>query len=496
MLAVTVGVAAQVLITPFPQRSTYAVGAAVTATVSALASIGAFSQVRRSTGRARWSWWLNASAITLWTASITTFMFDGIIGHITSQPRVGDVVSVIAVCVGLAGLLIAPTAPATWALRARMLVDGAAVAASLFFLLWAPLLRTAYHMLADTVGPSIVVVPSIAIVNLAIVIVLASRSAGGRASSGLHALAGAYALLAVTSLVYLDLVVLQGEPWYTNAPFGGVLTASLLLALATREGLPDAQESLPGPVTSVKTALPYMPVALAFSVAIVIQTRHRLDDVQVWAVLLIAALVLIRQFLTVRTNMKLMDSLRHQRAQLAHQATHDTLTGLPNRALLHDRVAAWPAGAPMGVLMIDLDKFKDINDWLGHAAGDQYLVVAADRLRRSLRPVDTVARLGGDEFVVLVAEVAEHQVTSEAAQRIMAAFAEPFECEGEILTIGASIGIAVGTGNADAVVRAADQALYDSKAGGRNQVSVSKAKTADMRMSDPNPRIGIRHGVA
>lgn len=159
-----------------------------------------------------------------------------------------------------------------------------------------------------------------------------------------------------------------------------------------------------------------------------------------------------------------------------HQAFHDSLTGLPNRLLLMDRLdhalarASRTDGA-VAVLFVDLDTFKNVNDSLGHAAGDLVLGEAAKRLLSCVRSADTAARFGGDEFVVLLEDVDEHRV-ARVANRILEAMNEPFEIQGREAFIGASIGIAVGSREADDLLRNADLALYRAKAKGKGQKQV------------------------
>ena len=158
-------------------------------------------------------------------------------------------------------------------------------------------------------------------------------------------------------------------------------------------------------------------------------------------------------------------------AELLHQAFHDSLTGLANRALFRDRVEhalayASRQGDRIGVLFIDLDDFKAVNDTQGHAAGDVVLQRVASVLLNSTRGCDTVSRLGGDEFAVLL-ELANHSEGPEvAAQRIVNALARPIETmPGRTVTVGASIGIAVqrSDDDCDEVLRNADVALYEAK---------------------------------
>ncbi|HVW31175.1 MAG TPA: EAL domain-containing protein, partial [Acidimicrobiia bacterium] len=166
---------------------------------------------------------------------------------------------------------------------------------------------------------------------------------------------------------------------------------------------------------------------------------------------------------------------REAAAALAHAALHDALTGLPNRLLLEDRLQqalmrSSRRGEPVAVLFLDLDRFKLVNDSLGHAAGDDVLVAATGRLLATVRSGDTVARFGGDEFVV-VAEQHEGALPAAAlAERINAVLCEPFTVEGSEVYLSSSIGIATGLGGEatpDGLLRDADAAMYRAKERGR-----------------------------
>jgi diguanylate cyclase (GGDEF)-like protein len=153
-----------------------------------------------------------------------------------------------------------------------------------------------------------------------------------------------------------------------------------------------------------------------------------------------------------------------------HQATHDALTGLPNRVLFVDRLeaalAALGPGGSLGVLFCDLDRFKAVNDSLGHAAGDELLRQVAARLGGSIRPEDTVGRLSGDEFAVLLPGLAAAADAAALADRVVACFDEPFRLEGELVRVETSVGIAVHTGPGGTVkelLREADTGMYRHK---------------------------------
>jgi diguanylate cyclase (GGDEF)-like protein/PAS domain S-box-containing protein len=179
--------------------------------------------------------------------------------------------------------------------------------------------------------------------------------------------------------------------------------------------------------------------------------------------------------------------------QLRHQALHDPLTGLPNRVLFVDRlshalVRRARSEAGLAVMFVDLDDFKEVNDSMGHAVGDELLRLVAARLRGVLRAEDTACRLGGDEFAFLLEDATPSRAEAVAG-RILGALAEPFKLGGRSATLSASIGIAVrsgagdegsSTGTADEVLRDADTAMYAAKSLGKGRVRVF-----DRRMEEP-----------
>ncbi len=176
-------------------------------------------------------------------------------------------------------------------------------------------------------------------------------------------------------------------------------------------------------------------------------------------------------------------ALKRGEAELAHQALHDPLTGLANRALLLDHVtralarrhAPGASPHPPALLFIDLDRFKLVNDSLGHRAGDRLLVAVAERLAQVVRPADLISRLGGDEFVVVIDSVDDPAEPVRVAERIKQELAVPMEVGGsEVVTTG-SIGIALptaDTADAEGLLRDADAAMYLAKANGRNRFEI------------------------
>lgn len=168
----------------------------------------------------------------------------------------------------------------------------------------------------------------------------------------------------------------------------------------------------------------------------------------------------------------------HEReAQLVFRAHHDALTGLPNRVLLSERLQgqlahARRADSQLALLFLDLDRFKSVNDTLGHDGGDQVLREAARRLSACVRECDTVARLGGDEFVVLLTEVSSPKQAAKLAEQVLKKLSQPFEISNNECFVGASIGIALFPADgtlAEELLRHADMAMYRAKAAGRGR---------------------------
>ena len=176
-----------------------------------------------------------------------------------------------------------------------------------------------------------------------------------------------------------------------------------------------------------------------------------------------------------------MEARRHAEERLRVVATHDPLTALPNRTLLHERLAHALAMAQrydknLGVLLIDLDRFKNVNDTLGHEAGDLVLQTAAHRISDCLRETDTMARQGGDEFVVLMDDLIDLAPIPGVSQRILDSVARPMVVDGQELHCTASIGISVYPQDGRALLKNADIALYRAKEKGKNNYQFYSAQ--------------------
>jgi diguanylate cyclase (GGDEF)-like protein len=174
--------------------------------------------------------------------------------------------------------------------------------------------------------------------------------------------------------------------------------------------------------------------------------------------------------------------LRESEGRFRHMALHDALTGLATRILLEDRLdtaveAAKRHKTSLALLMVDIDKFKIVNDTYGHIAGDEVLRVAADRLKQAVRRSDTVARMGGDEFVVLLPEMNDPSMAESIAGKIVKSMADPVPFQESQIPVSVSVGVCTLNSadlDVDILLKSADDALYLAKAEGRNCYHVFK----------------------
>lgn len=215
--------------------------------------------------------------------------------------------------------------------------------------------------------------------------------------------------------------------------------------------------------------------------------RQRLQATVATAVVFAVALAvgLLTRRILVLSERERLASLQHAQ-QVEFLAYNDSLTGLPNRAHFNTALTQCLAenkaeGTPFALMFLDLDGFKNVNDEMGHQAGDTLLVQVAKRLKQCVRGNDLVARLGGDEFVVILGDKPQHAEIAEVGRRIIDKLSRPYSLDGRHATVTASLGVAVYPDNGEdeeSMTRAADHAMYAAKSRGKNQLLFSTEQAA------------------
>jgi len=380
----------------------------------------------------------------------------------------------------VSGLLAWPSAAVHGGRRWRTLLDGVLVAGSLFIVSWVTALGSAARSGGDGRFAYVVSlaypVTDLVLLTLVVVVVAHARDSA-RSGLGLLAVGLSALVVADSGFAYLTSTGRYATGSVVDAGwFGGFL---LIAAAATTASAPAAPRGGPVPaaVESESTAaalLPYLPAGVGLGLAVVGELTGRGQKVASTAAGVVVIALLIRQLLAVLDNRRLLRQLQRVQLELRHQAFHDPLTGLANRALFTDRLHHGLQlhrrdRRPLGLIYLDLDGFKAINDGHGHEAGDAVLRAAAERLRAVTRPGDTVARLGGDEFAVLVEDGGD---AATVVARLLDALTQPAVVGRHSVSLGASIGLADLTPDAAPVtpaefLRRADAAMYQAKRSGK-----------------------------
>ncbi|MCM4078964.1 putative bifunctional diguanylate cyclase/phosphodiesterase [Paractinoplanes hotanensis] len=357
-----------------------------------------------------------------------------------------------------------------------LLIDSVLIAGSLLALVWSTVPRDWFHWSGQPTG-LIVAAAGYAISDLVLatmVMLLLLTRPDSRVARRPLALGG-LALVAFGVSDTLRLVHLADGPLAPWQSAGHLLGPALLAvaALWSRPADPPAPVER-GEREWLHLLLPYVPVtATGVMIAINSGAGKPLSPFEAYLGWLGLGLVVARQMFTIVDNTVLLERVSEGQRRLRHQAYHDPLTGLANRALFRERLSEALGSRPVAVLFADLDDFKLINDSFGHAMGDRVLHAIAERMQRCVSPDDLVARLGGDEFAVLLDHSpAEAEPTGH---RILAALREPFAIDGHTVGVGASIGLVVPEPGepmtADALLRRADAAMYASKRRGKGAMA-------------------------
>ncbi|MDQ1673500.1 MAG: hypothetical protein QOC98_2062 [Frankiaceae bacterium] len=450
----------------------------------------------RTAGPLRRSWLALGVGLVGWGVGQAIWSWYELVAHrevpFPSMADAGFLTFPVAAAVAL---LLFPRGQGTTEGRVRSLLDGLIIACSLLVLSMESVLAAVIRASAETTFALVIsvaypigdlVVASMALLALS----HARRPQRARLiwiALGLGALVVADSVFAFeTANGTYQTAVPSDVGWVTGFLVLGVLVTrpSRTSGAAEQSGAVAGDPLATGGPSMVQLTLPYVPFVAASGV-ILWQIAH---DKRIGAPLallsgLVLVLVYARQLLTLMENRRLVAAVRHQ-------AFHDSLTGLANRALFLDRLEAalrsrGSAGAQLAVAFLDLDDFKEVNDGLGHAAGDDLLVHVAGRLRSAVRSSDLVARLGGDEFAVLLQDDPAtasgfssgsgmtRDTPAAVAERLVAIVRDPFDLAGQRISVTTSVGLAVvaphGDESAMHILRNADLAMYAAKQSGKGR---------------------------
>jgi diguanylate cyclase (GGDEF)-like protein len=463
---------------------------AVSDVASPLAAFGAavacLCAGRRSVGSMRRGWTLIGAgmACTAVGDSVWTWYELALDAEVPAV-SVADVAYLAQVPLTLAGILAVLATRRTFD-SLRTVLDSLIIAGSFLYLSWATVLGAVVHNGAESALERAVLLayPIGDVATASLVFIMLGQIDRRLRTSMSFAGAGLLALAAADS-VYAYMAQNEG---YGSGDLVDVawFAAFVLVGLAGLRAAAGVQSS---PVSARDpwkfVTLPYLPLALALTASVVVQAVRGSVGLFLYVnSTVLVLLVVARQVATLRDNVTLtrrlessVHDLQLREEQLRHLAFHDPLTGLANRALFHDRVEHSIAGqareaTAIGVLYIDLDGFKAVNDSGGHAMGDAVLTAIGRRLQSCARPSDTVARLGGDEFAVLMERLRDPASAEALADRIVAVLGEPIDVGGVELSVGASVGVAVrelGGESASEVLREADCAMYAAKVQGKGR---------------------------
>jgi len=438
----------------------------------------------RSRGRKRFSWALLTVAVGGWTVGTAIWTYYEFVLDASPFPSPADagfMLFPIAASVGLA------TFPAGYTGHSytRFVLDGLVVAAALFEISWVLVLQNIWDAgAADRFALALSMaypVGDLVVVTVAVMVLVRARTGQRRALTLLTA--GVIAMaLSDSAFVYQTAHDTYRDGGIVDVGWIGGMLLIGIAGLLTY-GDPSIDVSSVRVPSRVSLWMPYVPIAVAVAVCSPLVLRlPGLGPLLTSSLVLIVA-VLARQYFVVTENRRLLELV-------ADQALRDPLTGLSNRALFNDRLTHAMQlhqrdRQSVAVLSLDLDDFKLVNDGLGHPAGDQMLVLVAERLLGCVRTGDTVARLGGDEFAVLMEGNAEH--SRLIAHRVLQAFDELFIVDGHDLLVRPSIGLAVARADqveisADDLLKQADVAMYSAK---RSRTGGVHTFDPEMHLVDP-----------
>jgi diguanylate cyclase (GGDEF)-like protein len=432
----------------------------------------------------RRAWRFGALACLCTFVGDTIWLYYELVLGIENTPFWDDAISLLGFPLWVLGLLSFPAAPRAANERARFWLDIATVFVGGAMVSWYLVLQPTAMLEQSNVRDRLVALafPVCDLVVLVAIAAVMARAPTSASQRPLRVLVVALGCGFVADLVYGHMRLVN--TYHTGDSIDWIwLVEGTLCALAAQLQLTIATgERETGPVrtrSGSPSILPYLSVAAGFAMLVAVVRPAWGTDVghAVFGAIALTALVVVRQLLAARDNSRLLAERAEREARFRHEALHDPLTGLANRALLRDRAehallrASRRGALPLAMIFLDLDNFKTVNDSLGHAAGDALLVEASHRLLACVRASDTVARLGGDEFAIFIEEATDGESCALVTARILAAMERPFTLERRDLFVGASLGVAMAAQgeSADDLLRNADVAMYMAKTRGKGR---------------------------
>ena len=447
----------------------------VSTTVALIASVG----IRRPSSV--WPWACMATAFVL-------FIVDGVtrgslhtLGNVTAtRSLLPDIVALPGYALLAIGLLGFSRSKARGAAQTSVVLDALIAALALASLAWAFVVEP---VLLQRQAPNLVKIvltayPSMSIF-LVVVILRVVFNADGKRTPALWLCVGSMSFMFLGDGLYMfaDINLLHVPARLLDLPYAAALLGAGATALhPSMRGLTEPGSTLHRTGSTGRAAL----VAGALLVTALLTLQYRLftaSDRIVMFVLFFA--------LTAAVVLRIVQALRiaaQSEARLVFQANHDELTGLPNRRMMEQPLSkllkrGCADDTHVALLFLDLDRFKLVNDTLGHGRGDDPLVEVAGRLQSHVRPTDLVSRIGGDEFMILLDRVAAPSEAMDLANRLLLCLKEPFVLSGVEFYVSASVGLAFASTDdpqptAETLVRDADTAMYKAKEAGRDKVAV------------------------
>lgn len=429
----------------------------------------------------KWPWICMALSFVLFIVDGAARVSYGTVGDVTAtRSLIPDIIALPGYALLAAGLLGFSRSRVKGEAQTSVILDGVIAALSLASLAWAFAVEP---MLAQQQAPTAVKVVLTAYPSMSIFLVVVTLrivfNGSGKHVPSFWLCVGAMSFFFLGDGLYMfaDINILRVPAQVLDLPYAlSFLGAG---AMALHPSMRELTE--PGPAGQLTSSTGRAAlVAGALLVTALLTLQYQLfsaaDRVVIYALFFgLTAAVAIRIIMALRTAAR-------SEARLQFQANHDELTGLPNRRVMERQLAHLLQSGPaddthVALLFLDLDRFKLVNDTLGHGRGDDLLIQVARRLQTNVRPTDLVARIGGDEFMILLDHLVTVSQAMDMANRLRLCLKDPFVLNGIEFYISASVGLAFATGDdphatSEALVRDADTAMYQAKEAGRDKVAI------------------------